>query len=225
MKKRIITTPFVIYVTCILVIVAMYLAGVMINCKCSETLKNISIGCFSSLFVALLIDLGNTKKKNEEDRLVFEALSENLRELCDSFPMEIYTELVDRNDDYIEEKKTYSEWCKILLLCQEDISTEEHKKKLEIALDSVSRIQEESKKLSKNARMMASNFFISENKIIEKCEAIIQSCIKVDNCRRSERYDECYKELVGDFMKNICELFPDKKAEYTQKFNAETYIS
>lgn len=81
----------------------------------SDIVKNLSYGCVASTLVALLIEVGNIKEKNEKANSVYDAVYANLK-----FQIMLYVEtwaslcsIAYKDKDYRQEKHTWIEWYEI----------------------------------------------------------------------------------------------------------------
>lgn len=81
----------------------------------SDIVKNLSFGCVASTIVALLIELGNIKEKNEKANSVYDAVYTDLK--CQiRWYVEIWARLCSIafiDEDYSQEKHTWIEWYEI----------------------------------------------------------------------------------------------------------------
>lgn len=81
----------------------------------SEIVKNLSLGCVASIIVALLIDIGNVRDKNEKANSVYDAVYSDLR-LQILWYIETWArvcKVVYKDQDYSMEKHTWVEWYEI----------------------------------------------------------------------------------------------------------------
>lgn len=85
------------------------------SCPISDIVKNLSYGCVASTLVALLIEKGNIKEKNEKANSVYDAVYADLK-----FQIMWYVEtwarlcsIAYKDKDYRQEKHTWIEWYEI----------------------------------------------------------------------------------------------------------------
>lgn len=81
----------------------------------SDTVKNLAFGCVASTLVALLIEVGNIKEKNENANSVYDAVYIDLK--CQiMWYVETWARLCSvayQDEDYYNEKHTWIEWYEI----------------------------------------------------------------------------------------------------------------
>lgn len=81
----------------------------------SDIIKNLAFGCVASTLVALLIEVGNIKEKNEKAKNVYDAVYIDLK--CQiMWYVETWARLCSvayKDEDYREEKHTWIEWYEI----------------------------------------------------------------------------------------------------------------
>lgn len=81
----------------------------------SDIVKNLAFGCVASTIVALLIEIGNIKEKNEKANGVYDVVYIDLK--CQiMWYMETWARLCSvayKDDDYRKEKHTWIEWYEI----------------------------------------------------------------------------------------------------------------
>lgn len=83
--------------------------------RISDIVKNLAFGCVASTIVALLIEVGNTKEKNEKANSVYDAVYIDLKCQIMWF-METWARLCSvayKDEDYRKEKHTWIEWYEI----------------------------------------------------------------------------------------------------------------
>lgn len=96
----------------------MIIAVVCNNHSCSiisDIVKNLAFGCVASTIVALLIEIGNTKEKNEKVNSVYDAVYADL-EFQIRWYIETWARLCSvayKDKDYRQEKHTWIEWYEI----------------------------------------------------------------------------------------------------------------
>lgn len=80
----------------------------------SDIVKNLSLGCVSSTIVAILIEIGNIKEKNEKANSVYDAVYADLKYQI-MWYVETWARLcsVAFKEDYRQEKHTWIEWYEI----------------------------------------------------------------------------------------------------------------
>ena len=81
----------------------------------SDIIKNLSIGCVASTIVALLIEIGNIREKNEKANNIYDAVYSDLR-LQILWYLETWARFCDvayKDQDYSTEKHTWIEWYEI----------------------------------------------------------------------------------------------------------------
>ena len=81
----------------------------------SDIAKNLAFGCVASTLVALLIEIGNVKEKNEKANNVYDAVYNELQYQIGWY-VELWASLCAvayKDKDYYHESHTWSEWYKI----------------------------------------------------------------------------------------------------------------
>ena len=81
----------------------------------SDIVKNLSFGCVASTLVALLIEVGNIKEKNEKANSVYDAVYIDLKYQI-MWYLETWARLCSvayKDEDYRQEKHTWIEWYEI----------------------------------------------------------------------------------------------------------------
>lgn len=81
----------------------------------SDIVKNLAFGCVASTIVALLIEVGNIKEKNEKTNNVYDTVYRELQ-FCIMHYVEIWSNLCSvayQDKDYEKEKHTWNEWYEI----------------------------------------------------------------------------------------------------------------
>lgn len=85
------------------------------NSLVSDVVKNLAFGCVASTLVALLIEVGNIKEKNEKANSVYDAVYIDLK--CQiMWYVETWANLCSvayKDEDYRQEKHTWIEWYEI----------------------------------------------------------------------------------------------------------------
>lgn len=89
----------------------------LLNCFFIEIIKNLSLGCFTSTLVALLIEIANIKDKNKKAKEVYSAV---YFDLCLEFKafFQCWSEMCSsciKEVDYKTEKHTWKEWYSIFV--------------------------------------------------------------------------------------------------------------
>ena len=85
------------------------------HCLISDIFKNLAFGCVASIIVALLIEVGNIKEKNEKANSVYDAVYSDLKLQIMSY-LETWARLcciAYKDKDYRKEKHTWIEWYEI----------------------------------------------------------------------------------------------------------------
>lgn len=81
----------------------------------SDIVKNLSFGCVASTIVAILIEIGNIKEKNEKANSVYDAVYTDLKYQI-MWYVETWARLCSaafKEEDYRQEKHTWIEWYEI----------------------------------------------------------------------------------------------------------------
>ena len=81
----------------------------------SDVVKNLAFGCVASTIVALLIEIGNVKEKNEKANSIYDAVFRELQFRILDF-VRVWSRLCSvafKDIDYYQEKHTWLEWYEI----------------------------------------------------------------------------------------------------------------
>ena len=81
----------------------------------SDIVKNLAFGCVASTLVALLIEIGNIKEKNEKANSVYDAVYIDLKcqIMCFVETWACLCSVAYKDEDYHQEKHTWIEWYEI----------------------------------------------------------------------------------------------------------------
>lgn len=81
----------------------------------SDIVKNLSLGCVASTIVALLIEIGNVRDKNEKANSVYDAVYSDLKLqiLWYLKTWARFCKVVYKDQDYSTQKHTWTEWYEI----------------------------------------------------------------------------------------------------------------
>lgn len=99
----------------VLIMVIAVIWNTLTNSLVSDIVKNLAFGCVASTLVALLIEVGNIKEKNEKANSVYDAVYIDLK--CQiMWYVETWANLCSvayKDEDYRQEKHTWIEWYEI----------------------------------------------------------------------------------------------------------------
>lgn len=161
----------------------------------SDIVKNLAFGCIASTIIALLIEIGNIKDKNEKANSVYDAVFRDLQ-----FQIRFYVEtwarlcsVAFKNKDYRKEKHTWTEW-------------------YEITKNNFSECEED-----KQAELMG--FF---NEELLYCINIIEKTIKqIDEqqyiLKINDVYDDSLKSILDDYKYEFFEAKLTLEREYNKE--------
>ncbi|MFR7714781.1 MAG: hypothetical protein ACLU09_00590 [Clostridium sp.] len=99
-------------------VLIMIVAVIWNNCThdvISDVVKNLAFGCVASTIVALLIEIGNVKEKNEKANSIYDAVFRELQFRILDF-VRVWSRLCSvafKDIDYYQEKHTWLEWYEI----------------------------------------------------------------------------------------------------------------
>lgn len=96
----------------VLIMVIAVICNDMTNSFFSDIIKNLAFGCVASTSVALLIEIGNTKEKNDKVNRVYDAVYTDLQGQI-MWYVKTWARLCSvsfKDEDYCKEKHTWIEW-------------------------------------------------------------------------------------------------------------------
>lgn len=99
----------------VLIMIIAVICNDITNSLISDIVKNLSLGCVASIIVALLIELGNIKEKNEKANSIYDVVYTDLKYQI-MWYVETWPRLCSvafKDKDYRQEKHTWIEWYEI----------------------------------------------------------------------------------------------------------------
>lgn len=99
----------------VLIMIIAVICNDITNSLISDIVKNLSLGCVASIIVALLIELGNIKEKNEKANSIYDVVYTDLKYQI-MWYVETWSRLCSvafKDKDYRQEKHTWIEWYEI----------------------------------------------------------------------------------------------------------------
>lgn len=190
-----------------------------------DFLFNIGCGLIASVIVAILTDIGATKRQRDTDKEVFIRMNIALKEKCRDLPVDLNTSVYECCGYDIEGKYTFSEWiCRLF-----DISSlsESEKKKhfdeIGYFLQTVSEIEDMASQQEKHTRLQYRNEYFNvtyENRL----ERLRANCKVARAQFKQEKLEACKDTIVDRMVPIISELFEDISDDFCRKYNAEDYM-
>ena len=123
MLKRHINNPYklnwklycLIGVGSVVAMIAAVICNTITGSTVSDVIKNLALGVVASTFVALLIEIGNVRERNEKANSVYDAVYSNLQYqiMCYIQTWSCLCCIAYKNNDYSNEKHTWTEWYEI----------------------------------------------------------------------------------------------------------------
>ena len=115
------------------------------NSSVSDVIKNLAFGCVASTLVALLIEIGNIKEKNEKANSVYDAVFGELQYRIIEY-IQSWSRLCSvafKDIDYHQEKHTWVEWYEITKTRFEECDTTRQNELIVFFYDQLSYIVDE----------------------------------------------------------------------------------
>ena len=139
------------------------------NNSISDVIKNLAFGCVASTLVALLIEIGNTKEKNEKANSIYNAVFWELQYQILDY-VKTWSRLCSvafKDKNYREEKHTWMEWYEITKSefgkCDENRQRELIKFFIEQLLNGVNEVEKEIKRIDTQKYLLNINNIYDKN--------------------------------------------------------------
>lgn len=224
--KKYVSAPVWIYLFAI--VAAVVLCIFCENCSCladfwEDLFINIAYGCFSSVIVALPIDIANTAVYWKKQYAIYNRIVAGLQEDCSELPSEIYTEVYEAFGYHQNGKHTYDEWTAKLFSAQECGYTEKQRKSISYIVSSIKNIELDVTRLQGDVRNFISNECFTKE-FENTLKRLKQACIEIKVNASREQYAICGKILRDRIKQEIIRLFPELTNDYLREYNEEEYI-
>ncbi len=224
------TTPVYVYIAVFALAVLFLFVSVIIDCcKCdncccgwwSTLFLNVGYGTIASLFVALLIDIGNTKRQKSNDKQKFDRLNADLKELCSDFPSEMYIAVYDAFGYDEKGKRTFEQWTRKLFLSDAEDSTRQ-KAQIDYILQWMKDIRKCAIQLKTDAKHQYDNSYVTPE-FEDKIERIISKCSKLLRNTGEANYEFCVRTITNDFKSAVVDLYSELGNDYSRCYNENDY--
>lgn len=197
-------------------------------CKCSSCCSwwsafflNVGYGTFASIIVTVLVDIGNTKRQQKKDKMAFDRLNADLKELCIDLPSEMYTAVYEVFGYDENSKRPFTQWTNKLF---SDKTSDPEKQKREIAyvIQHISSIKKVAAQLKSDLKYLPDNQYIDVG-YEQKIKEIIASCTRIKHAANKPDYASCVRN-IEELKGAIIELYSELSADYSRDYNEEEYI-
>ena len=186
----------------------------------TEFVKNIGFGIIASTIVSILIDIANTKMKDEADKRYYDRVERNLKEKCSYFPNEVHVAVVDAGLYNGSKEHVFEWWIKRLFVADE--YTDEQKKQIEFIIDTVDDIYAETRNLYNLGRYISNNYWF-DGKFDKEMKTIMNQCVRARHCAKCGKYENSAEVIYNELKKAILTHFPDLTQTYNEEFDENTF--
>lgn len=213
------------YITLMVISIGCFVGYLFISSLCwwKCFLYDCSLAIFTSIVVSLLIDFGNTAIKTKNDKLLFDRLTNNLKEECKNLTEAINTSVNCAFDNLGSSKLTYGEWIEYLFAFQPTYEGKQ-KKEINFFLQQVSVIKTTTNALQETIKNYHNNKCLTDD-FRKSLETLSRRSKVIEYNRRNERYGECKDLLINDLKDSIVDLFPTLQEEFSKKYNEQDYMA
>ena len=229
-SKICITTPWWIYLSsATLAIIFLVFSLFLIKSDCGpqgdawwgNLFLNVGYGTIASVVVTFLVDIGNTKRQQIQDKKEFDRLNAELKELCAELPSEMYIAVYESFGYTNNEKRTFEQWTKTLFV-DGAIDNGVHEREIKNITQHIFEIKKAIAQLKRDSRIFGNNPYVNDE--YEKKLNKLRSCASIVIRNSNEyNYTVCSQKIAQQLKDSIIELYDDLTVDYTRIYNEEDY--
>lgn len=227
---KVLSTPILIYLIAIVCSVIFFGLSVLLSpCEhrdsggwWSALFLNLGYGSLASIFVTVLVDIGNTRRQRQKDKLIFNRLNADLNELCAELPSEMYIAVYEVFGYNENGKHTFEQWTDTLF--SDKVSDRaKQEKEIRYIIQHISLIKKAAAQLKSDFKYLPENQYIDSD-YKKKLGQIIGACLRIVRTVEKSDYKGCARIITEDLKSAVVGLYSELKSDYSRFYNEEDYM-
>lgn len=212
--------PFKVYFFTVMIsllfVVFFVLCHLFLNEKsAAEIFLSLGSGGVSSTIVALVMDIANKKRQENEERNLFNRLTAEFDAACE----ELLTEFVVAAQEAYgvdEEKRSFAEWARMLMA--DDLADTKILREADYALQQVTEVKNQANRLLRDKNIHLNNQYLDDD-FVKAVKKIYSYCQRIEREQKKGKYMNCLEILEKGMVDALIEYKPSMSSFFKEPFN------
>ena len=183
-------------------------------------LDDVGIGIFCSAIVVLGVDLSDTKRTREKNKILFDMITSDLKEECLELPSEMYTAVYESYGYGDFGKLTFAQWTQKLF---DGSETDAVQQEIASVVHQICKIRQAASQVTKLSRFLYDDDCFDMG-FVENLVLLTKECARIEGLIRRGKYSESSNAIINKLVPIILALHLGVDNDFNRAYNEDDYV-